>query len=269
MDRIYAHPRAYDLAFSYRDFPLEVSKLIDWYMEVTETNSPPGTMLELACGPARYPMEFSRRGVRATGLDLSEEMCAYAITLAQDSSADIRIERADMLDFDLQTQFDLVILMLNSLNQITSEEALRQHFRSVHRNLSEKGVYVIESGRPESIEAYEETEWEAEWTAESGEDRLRIRWGADGDFEYAFIAGTLAGEEIHLEDKSPGRRWRTAEIMDAARSAGLSLVGHFRDFSGDSTDEVAQSIPLSAATDLGLHHCFCFNRTGSGERYES
>jgi len=100
MNRVYCHPRAYDLAFSYRDYPREVTKLIDWYKEATQTNQPPRTMLELACGPARYPIEFSRNGIGATGLDLSEDMCAYATLLAKDVSCVLHASPSAAGDLD-------------------------------------------------------------------------------------------------------------------------------------------------------------------------
>ena len=117
-------------------------------------------------------------------------------------------------------------------------------------------AYILEEGVSEPTESY----GEAEWTAESGENKLRVRWGADGEFEYPHISGTIDGNEVEIKEKARMRKWRTAEIIAAAYSADLTLSAHYGDFAADSTDEVAQSIALSGDTGLGLHQCFCFKR---------
>src|SRR5262249_54836901 len=69
---VYEHPWAYELACSFRDVRAEVDVLRRW------AGNNVGGVLELAAGPAEHARDFACRGVPATALDLSPEMCAYA-----------------------------------------------------------------------------------------------------------------------------------------------------------------------------------------------
>ena len=140
MHRVYDNPKAYDLAFGYRDYPQETRKLIDWYKESTGQDEPPGSLLELACGPARYPIE----------------------------------------------SFSDVV-----------------------------------------------------WTAESAENKVSVRWGTDGSYEYAYVEAAIDGNEIEIEEKAPMRKWLTGEIIVAAHAAELTLSAHYSDLTADSTEKVA------------------------------
>ena len=88
---VYGNPRAYDLLFSYRDYPKEIATLVQWYTVATGADRAPGSVLELACGPARHAVEFSRNSIQVTGLDLSQEMCAYAESLAREAGTAVRL----------------------------------------------------------------------------------------------------------------------------------------------------------------------------------
>jgi len=72
--------------------------------------------------------------------------------------------------------------------------------------------------------------------------------------------GSIAGDDIHIEDEGPMRKWRTAEVMDAARLAGLSISAHYLDSEVDTAEGVAESMALTGTIDLGLQHCLCFSR---------
>ena len=38
----------------------------------------PSSVVELGCGPAKHSIEFSKRGIKATGVDRNEKMIEYA-----------------------------------------------------------------------------------------------------------------------------------------------------------------------------------------------
>ena len=75
---IYDDPELYQLACAYRDIPAEADALLDWagrhYSGVKAT---PGSVLELAAGPADHARELARRGLSATALDINAAMCAW------------------------------------------------------------------------------------------------------------------------------------------------------------------------------------------------
>ncbi len=251
---VYGNPRAYDLLFSYRDYPKEIATLVQWYTVATGADRAPGSVLELACGPARHAVEFSRNSIQVTGLDLSQEMCAYAESLAREAGTAVRLEQADMTDFDLGEGFDLVILMLNSIHYILDEQALSCHFRSVSRPLSESGIYMVEVDLAEPEE--ETRHLKVNWSAENGHDRIETWWEYDPDvqLEIASVIGTVAGEDINIEHRFPIRRWELGELSTAAGSAGLSLSAHY----GNAALVGTENLALSHGGEL--HPCTCWRK---------
>ena len=249
-NRLYAEPRIYDLAFSYRDYERQVSELTDWHRAASPSGRPPESVLELACGPGRHLLEFARAGIPGRGIDTSQPMCAYANALAEAEQLDVRAQLGDMTAFELRTTFDLVLLMLNSLSHILDEPSLHSHFISVADHLNDQGIYVIEAD-PAS------TEWpEAHaWSAADQTASVSVRWG----FEHARIVGSVDGTEVDVHDRFPMRGWSTADLMLIGRNAGLSVVGRCGEFAADLEGALAQTTTFTSSS--GLHPCLAFTRS--------
>ena len=76
MDSLYAHPKYYEIAFSYRDIPHEVKtmcKLIDTFSLI-----PVKRVLEFGSGNSPHMVELLKRGYHYVGLDLSQKMLDYS-----------------------------------------------------------------------------------------------------------------------------------------------------------------------------------------------
>jgi ubiquinone/menaquinone biosynthesis C-methylase UbiE len=104
------HAEAYEVAFSYRDVPTEVDTLVGWHRRHAAV--PLGRVLELAAGPADHALEFARRGIVATALDLNPSMCHRAEQRARSAQLPLAVVCADMTDFTLDGSYDLALLML-------------------------------------------------------------------------------------------------------------------------------------------------------------
>jgi len=125
MDGLFDSVDAYEAAFSYRNLPDEVDLLLTWFSR--HHGGVPGSVLELASGPGDHALEFARRGIGATALDLSAAMCALAAERAAAAGPEVDVVRADMTDFRLDRRFDLAILMLDSAALLLTEEAMGAH----------------------------------------------------------------------------------------------------------------------------------------------
>jgi SAM-dependent methyltransferase len=162
----YANARAYDIAFSDRDYADECD-FLEWCLNTHfgfPTSDPvlgpddpkskiqnPKSFLELACGPARHAREFARRGWRGVGLDLSMDMLDYACAGAAQDGVFIEAVAADMTDFHLDEPVALVANLMESLSHLVTNEQVVAHFRAVAHNLVPGGVFVIEMAHPDSI----------------------------------------------------------------------------------------------------------------------
>jgi len=242
----YSEPALYDLAFSYRDYKYEVAALNRWFKIINRTASVPNSVLELACGPGRHILEFSRVGIPGVGVDVSSDMFRHARWLSAQQSASTEIIITDMSEFELSRRFDLVMLLINSVCHIPDEYSLISHLKSVSRHLSNSGVYIIEAAcHGQIVEA-----GESEWCEESGQDKVNICWSWDQDFDYVQMRGHIGDREIDIDEKFPMRRWRTQELVSIAETVGLKLIGHYGEFDDEYSSALRMSRKFESKTTM-------------------
>ncbi len=145
----YADARAYDIAFSDRDFAAECDFLA-WCL-ATHGAVAQRSFLELACGPARHARELARRGWRAIGLDLSPAMLHYAAQGAAREGVTLECLAADMVDFTLAQPVALAANLMESIAHLLTNEQVVSHLRAVARNLLPGGIFVIETAHPATL----------------------------------------------------------------------------------------------------------------------
>jgi SAM-dependent methyltransferase len=260
---IYDEPELYELACAYRDIAAEVTALQAWCD--THHTGPVSSVIELAAGPAEHAREFARRGLRATALDWSAAMCAYAAARAKATGTDLSLVEADMRDFTIvgpdgaPVKFDLAITMLNSACHLFTLDDLVRHLTAVRASLAAGGLYIVELAHPADFFAAE-PRTSSEWTVEAPGVRAEVHWGGRGDRidpltqvteEHMTITATSDDGTIRtVSDVVPNRFWTLTEFTAAidlanARAAGsaapdgspgaLELVATYGDFDETTT----------------------------------
>lgn len=140
-DRIYDHPRYYEIAFSFRDVAAEVDVMeeaIHWFSDI-----PVERVLEVASGNSPHAAEWVRRGKRYVGIDLSETMLDFAGRKLAPLGDKAQLIRADMADFTLDEPVDFAYVMLASLYVDTTEK-LRDHFDCMAKAIRPGGLYLLD-----------------------------------------------------------------------------------------------------------------------------
>jgi SAM-dependent methyltransferase len=274
---IYDAPELYQLACAYRDVPAEASALLAWCAEHYQGSSAGNTgtgntgsgtvrsVLELAAGPAEHARELARRGLRATALDRSPAMCAYAAAQAKTAGLDLDVVEADMRDFRVgvgdgaesdgaERRFDLAITMLNSACHLFTLDDLVPHLTAVAAHLVTGGLYIVELAHPADFFGQVQRT-SSEWTIDAGGVHAQVRWGGREDkidpltqvtAERMTITATAADGTVRtVSDVVPNRFWTLTEFTAAVRlasvsGAGLTLAASYGDF--DTTT------PLDAPT---------------------
>jgi hypothetical protein len=222
---------AYRAAFSYRDVPAEVDLLLAWHER--HGSGSPGAVLELAAGPGDHALEFARRGVAATALDLSAAMCACARQRAAAAGLPLVVVHADMTDFRIAARFDLAILLLDSASLVVSDAAMAGLFASVARPVDPGALLVID------LSVDQPGDRRPDWTIDTGEISVRTRWGAEGDaYDPATgveqsrvrITTTRRGEtepRSVVDDIVPSRRWTGPQLAALAAPEGWELLARY------------------------------------------
>jgi SAM-dependent methyltransferase len=254
---IYQEPELYQLACAYRDVPAEAAALLTWLDEHAKL---PGdgdgdgagdgagarSVLELAAGPAEHARELARRGLRATALDFSPAMCAYAAGQAAAAGLELTVVEADMRDFRItgpdggQARFDLAITMLNSVCHLFTLDDLVNHLSAVAAQLAAGGLYIVELAHPaDFFSAAPRTS--NEWTVDVGGVHAQVRWGGRQDRidpltqitdEHMTIKATAEDGTVRtVSDVVPNRFWTLTEFTAAVRLAGgYELAASYGDF---------------------------------------
>jgi SAM-dependent methyltransferase len=140
-NKLYRQADYYDIVFN-RDVSPEVDFIAELYRRLTGRDIE--SVLELGCGPGYHARSFARRGVRAVGLDLREEMIGVARDQATGQSGSLEWLVGDMRDFRLTKPVSVVLSMFDSVDCLLTNEEIIRHLRAVAANLEPGGMYFLE-----------------------------------------------------------------------------------------------------------------------------
>jgi SAM-dependent methyltransferase len=231
----YQHARYYEIAFDFRDVPAELDFLLGCYQQFSGQQAPATTLLELACGPGQHAREAAKRGLTTTGLDLSEEMIAYARQRPYGDRVNWLV--GDMRAFTLDAPINIACTLIDSVVHILSLDDFLAHLAAVAASLTPGGIYVIEQSHPREAFADLESYTETDWTVEARGARVTISWGDEDDpFDPITLRGTTTvrmhitekGKSWQIESKLPQKTWLPTEMEAAYRANGsLELVQRY------------------------------------------
>jgi SAM-dependent methyltransferase len=234
---IYDEPELYQLACAYRDVPAESVALLTWLDKYAKIVGRVRSVIELAAGPAEHARELARRGLRATALDHTPAMCAYAAAQAKAGGVDLDVVEADMRDFRLADAdgrpavFDLAITMLNSVCHLFTLDDLVNHLTAVAAHLAPGGLYIVELAHPADFFAAD-PRTSSEWEIDADGAHAQVSWGGRQDRidpltqvtdEHMTIRATAADGTIRtVSDVVPNRFWTLTEFTAAVRLANAN-----------------------------------------------
>jgi SAM-dependent methyltransferase len=101
-----------------------------------------GGALELAIGTGRIAVPLAARGVRVAGIDLSPDMVAQL----RKKTDTIPVAIGDMSTTNVEETFSLVYILLNSINNVTTQDGQVDVFANAARHLAPGGCFVVEVG---------------------------------------------------------------------------------------------------------------------------
>ena len=145
-----------NLAFSYDRLTSDVdyAAVVDFYFEILSSERlKPRTAVDLACGTGSVSVLLAQRGLRVTGVDLSEDM----LTVAADKAVALKnlpvFVCQNLRDFRLPRGVDLAVCALDSLDYITDPADCAMAIRQVYRALNPGGIFIFDVNTPEKLRA--------------------------------------------------------------------------------------------------------------------
>ncbi len=98
-------------------------------------------ILDLACGTGSLMCRFQDFGFKVIGLDASDEMLIRADSKCFGKAT---LLKSQMQDFQLPEKVAACVCSLDSINHLSSEEDVRDTFKSVKNSLSDGGLFIFD-----------------------------------------------------------------------------------------------------------------------------
>ena len=96
-------------------------------------------LLDIACGTGQH-LPFLRKSFKVQGLDADAKMLA----IARKRNPGIIFHWANMVNFDLSDEFDVITCLFSSIGYVKTLSRLRSAIRSMVKHLKPGGVLIVE-----------------------------------------------------------------------------------------------------------------------------
>lgn len=144
------------LAYSYDRLTndVEYQAVVDFYFEILAREGlRPRTAVDLACGTGSVALLLARRGLRVTGVDMSEEMLCVASQKAQGVKNAPFFVCQMLQKLLLPRGVDLAVCALDSMDYITDPSDCEEAIRRVYKALNPGGCFIFDVNTPEKLRA--------------------------------------------------------------------------------------------------------------------
>lgn len=111
-------------------------------------NRNPDKVLELACGTANISCQLVKKGLLVEASDVSEDM----LILASQKPFCPLLFNHDMTAPLPAENYELVLLLFDSINYLKTETEIMKLFNNVHNSLKSKGMFIFDITTPKNCE---------------------------------------------------------------------------------------------------------------------
>jgi SAM-dependent methyltransferase len=208
----------YDVIYSFKDYQAETHCLLDIISERLLSGG--DRLLDVACGTGKH-LQFLKEKYEVEGLDLSPEL----LDIARARTPDVLYHHADMMDFDLGREFDVVTCLFSSIGYAKTLENLYRAVKCMANHLFAGGILVIEPWfTPDS---WNTGSVHANFVDEPGLKIARINnscvEGKLSYFDFHYLIGTPKGVEYFIERHELGL-FEMDEMVEAFTTSGLEVT---------------------------------------------
>ena len=179
------------------------------------------TLLVCGCGTGRY-LELFARDFETTGFDIDENM----VRISSERSPNSTVFQADMSDFDVGRQFDVVACLFRSIAYVQALERMQASVACMSRHLVANGLFLLEPYvTPEeywvdkvTLNTAKDEDGALAWMYVSRrEDRLSI-------LETHYLVGSSSDGVAHFTETHVMGLFTREEYESVLRDAGLEIL---------------------------------------------
>ncbi len=227
--------------YAHRD-EAEAKQAVELILHTTSVTAG-ARVLDAPCGSGRHTRQFADRGMRATGLDLSDDLLRAAIQHTCQAAPCPRYVHADLRSLPFAAaQFDLVVNLFSSFGYFETDEENSAVMNELARVCAIDGHVVIDFMNAPRV--HSALEPQTERRSPGGCRVLEKRWISPSPerVNKEIIATSAAGEtKIFSESVRLFNRTELEQIMSAA---DLELVKCFGDYSGGEWSSTSSRLIL-------------------------
>ena len=133
---------------------VDYKAVVDFYFEILAREGlKPRTAVDLACGTGSVALLLAQRGLRVTGVDMSEEMLCEASQKAQEQDNQPMFVCQKLQQLRLPRGVDLAVCALDSLDYITDPADCKEAIRRIYKVLNPGGCFIFDVNTPEKLRA--------------------------------------------------------------------------------------------------------------------
>jgi ubiquinone/menaquinone biosynthesis C-methylase UbiE len=178
------------------------------------------SLLDVACGTGTHAKYLSRY-YRVEGLDLDAKL----LSVAKKKHPQIPFHQGDMVNFDLERQFDAVVCLFSSIGYVKTKSRLRKAIKTMARHVLPGGVLIVEPwfsakqwhpGRASLVQVNKPDLKIVRMSYSRQRGRLSL-------IEFQYLIGTPKGIEHSVEIHELGL-FTHQEYMEAFKAAGLNVI---------------------------------------------
>lgn len=124
----------------------EYEKRADYIIKLLEKHQhPSGVTLDLACGTGTLTLMLRQKGLDIFGIDSSTDMLTIAQQKAFEADENIMYLHQKMEALNLYGNIDTCICSLDSINHLTSRNAVIDTFKGISKYLSPNGLFMFDA----------------------------------------------------------------------------------------------------------------------------
>ena len=166
---------------------VDYNATVDFYQQILDREGlKPRTAADLACGTGSVTAILAKKGLRVTGVDMSEEMLCVASQKAQEQQEQPLFVCQRLQDLHLPRGVDLAVCALDSLDYILDPDECAEAIRRVYKALNPGGIFIFDVNTPEKLRAMdgqvfldEDDDVYCVWRGEFNEETNICSYGMD------------------------------------------------------------------------------------------
>ena len=133
---------------------VDYEAVVDFYFAILEREKlNPRTAADLACGTGSVALALAHRGLRVTGVDMSEDMLCVASQKAMELENAPVFVCQPLECLQLPRGVDLAVCALDSLDYIVEPDLCALAIKRIYKALNPGGCFIFDVNTPEKLRA--------------------------------------------------------------------------------------------------------------------